>query len=60
VKASQQVNNGLMTIRSIPLVVTKEKLKKAHLPQAFEVRGEVILPATAFAKMNEDRVAQGQ
>jgi DNA ligase (NAD+) len=55
----EDVTTNVRTIRSIPLVVSREKLKKAHLPQSFEVRGEVILPAAAFAKMNEDRVAQG-
>jgi DNA ligase (NAD+) len=55
----EDVTTNVRTIRSIPLVVSKEKLKKAHLPQSFEVRGEVILPEAAFAKMNEDRVAQG-
>jgi DNA ligase (NAD+) len=30
------------------------------LPQAFEVRGEVVLPQKAFQKMNEERVAAGQ
>jgi DNA ligase (NAD+) len=55
----EDVTTNVRTIRSIPLVVSKEKLKKAHLPQSFEVRGEVILPEAAFAKMNEDRLAQG-
>ena len=55
----EDVTSNVRTIRSIPLSVSKEKLKAAGLPQAFEVRGEVVLPQAAFVKMNEDRVAQG-
>ena len=29
------------------------------MPQAFEVRGEVVLPQKAFAQMNAERVAAG-
>jgi len=53
------VTSNVRTIRSVPLSISAEALKKAHLPQTFEVRGEVVLPNAAFAKMNEDRVAAG-
>jgi DNA ligase (NAD+) len=55
----EDVTTNVRTIRSVPLSVTAKKLDGAHLPQAFEVRGEVVLPQAAFVKMNEDRVAQG-
>ncbi len=55
----EDVTSNVRTIRSIPLSISAEKLKAAHLPQSFEVRGEVVLPQAAFVKMNEDRVAQG-
>ncbi len=55
----EDVTSNVRTIRSIPLSISAEKLKAAHLPQSFEVRGEVVLPQAAFEKMNEDRVAQG-
>src|ERR1700761_576881 len=55
----EDVTTNVRTIRSIPLHISKEKLKSAHLPQAFEVRGEVILPQKAFEQMNEERVAAG-
>src|ERR1700677_1874428 len=55
----EDVTSNVRTIRSVPLSVSATKLKAAHLPTTFEVRGEVILPQTAFIKMNEDRVAQG-
>jgi DNA ligase (NAD+) len=47
------------TIRSVPLSVSSAKLKTARLPQSFEVRGEVVLPHAAFAKMNKEREAAG-
>ncbi|MCU1322625.1 MAG: ligase, NAD-dependent [Acidobacteriaceae bacterium] len=55
----EDVTTNVRTIRSIPLSITAEKLKAAHLPQTFEVRGEVVLPHAAFVKMNAEREAQG-
>jgi len=53
------VTGNVRTIRSVPLSVSAAKLKAAGLPQEFEVRGEVVLPQTAFVKMNEEREAAG-
>jgi DNA ligase (NAD+) len=55
----EDVTSNVRTIRSVPLRVAAAKLKAARLPASFEVRGEVVLPQTAFEKMNEQRVAQG-
>jgi DNA ligase (NAD+) len=55
----EDVTTNVRTIRSVPLHVSAAKLKVAGLPQQFEVRGEVVLPQSAFAKMNEERVAAG-
>ena len=55
----EDVTTNVRTIRSIPLHISKAKLKSADLPQAFEVRGEVILPQRSFEQMNEERVAAG-
>jgi len=55
----EDVTSNVRTIRSVPLRVAPGKLKIAKLPASFEVRGEVVLPQTAFLKMNQDRVAQG-
>jgi DNA ligase (NAD+) len=55
----EDVTSNVRTIRSVPLRVAAGKLKAAHLPPDFEVRGEVVLPQTAFVKMNVQRVAQG-
>jgi DNA ligase (NAD+) len=54
----EDVTGNLRTIRSIPLSISAAALKKAGLPTAFEVRGEVIMPLAAFRRMNEEREAQ--
>jgi DNA ligase (NAD+) len=56
----EDVTSNVRTIRSVPLSVSAAKLKTAGLPQKFEVRGEVVLPQSAFVKMNEEREANGQ
>jgi DNA ligase (NAD+) len=55
----EDVTGNVRTIRSVPLSVAKKKLESAKMPADFEVRGEVVMPFTAFAKMNEEREAQG-
>src|SRR5882757_2817425 len=55
----EDVTSNVRTIRSVPLSVSAAKLKAAGLPQSFEVRGEVVLPQSAFEKMNEEREAAG-
>ncbi|WP_183768530.1 NAD-dependent DNA ligase LigA [Tunturibacter empetritectus] len=56
----EDVTSNVRTIRSVPLSISASKLKAAGLPQSFEVRGEVVLPQAAFAKLNEEREAAGQ
>jgi len=56
----EDVTSNVRTIRSIPLSLSGAKLKAAGLPQEFEVRGEVVMPQSAFEKMNRERVAAGQ
>lgn len=56
----EDVTSNVRTIRSVPLSVSATKLKTAGLPQNFEVRGEVVLPQSAFVKLNEEREANGQ
>ena len=55
----EEVTTNVRTIRSVPLSVPAAKLKAAGLPAKFEVRGEVVMPQTAFVKMNEEREAAG-
>ncbi len=56
----EDVTTNVRTIRSVPLHISAARLADAGLPQAFEVRGEVVLPGKAFEKMNAEREAAGQ
>ena len=55
----EDVTLNVRTVRSVPLSVAKDKLKKAGIPADFEVRGEMLMPVAAFRKMNEERERQG-
>ena len=55
----EDVTGNVRTIRSVPLVIAPERLRKAGLPEQFEVRGEVVMPISGFLKMNEEREAAG-
>lgn len=49
-----EVTTNIKTIRSIPL-----KLQGDHPPK-FEIRGEIVLPLDGFARMNEERITNGE
>ena len=52
----EDVTSNIRTIRSVPLTISADRLKKAGLPHAFEVRGEVVMPLQlAFLRLNEER-----
>jgi DNA ligase (NAD+) len=55
----EDVTLNVRTVRSIPLSIPKEKLKKARMPVDFEVRGELLMPTAAFKKLNEERERNG-
>jgi DNA ligase (NAD+) len=55
----EDVTANVRTVRSIPLVIAKDRLKKAGMPDDFEVRGEMLMPIAAFRKLNEERKRQG-
>jgi DNA ligase (NAD+) len=55
----EDVTLNVRTVRSVPLSIPKEKLKKAGIPADFEVRGELLMPLAAFRKVNEERERQG-
>jgi DNA ligase (NAD+) len=48
------VTANIKTIRSVPLKL------KGEFPQRFDIRGEIILPFDGFAKMNEERIEEGE
>ncbi|MGE5448134.1 MAG: NAD-dependent DNA ligase LigA [Bacteroidales bacterium] len=49
------VTDNVRTIRSIPL-----KLKGNGYPEEFEIRGEILLPFSVFAQINEERIEEGE
>src|SRR5712671_454450 len=55
----EDVTLNVRTVRSVPLSIPKEKLKKAGMPVDFEVRGELLMPLSSFKKMNEERETKG-
>lgn len=55
----EDVTLNVRTVRSVPLSISKEKLKKAGIPADFEVRGELLMPLAAFKRMNEERESKG-
>ncbi len=58
-QTGEDVTSNIRTIRSVPLTINSAKLQSAHLPQAFEVRGEVVMPEAAFLRLNEEKEQQG-
>jgi DNA ligase (NAD+) len=55
----EDVTLNVRTVRSIPLLIPAEKLKKAAIPADFEVRGELLMPTASFKKINEEREREG-
>jgi len=55
----EDVTLNVRTVRSIPLLIPAEKLKKAGIPRDFEVRGELLMPTASFKKINEERERDG-
>ena len=45
------------TLRTVPLSIPPPALAAAGVPEAFEVRGEVVMPKAAFARLNEGQRA---
>ncbi|MGH9813965.1 MAG: NAD-dependent DNA ligase LigA, partial [Candidatus Acidiferrales bacterium] len=56
----EDVTPNVKTIRSLPLRVAADRVKKAKLPADFEVRGEVVMTRTAFQAMNRDQQERGE
>ncbi len=51
----EDVIANVRTIKTVPL-----QLRASGWPDVLEVRGEVLFPKAAFAKVNEERVARGE
>jgi DNA ligase (NAD+) len=48
------VTANIRTIRSVPLKL------QGDFPSKFDIRGEIVLPIDGFAKMNEERINNGE
>lgn len=48
------VTSNIKTIRSVPLQL------KGNYPPKFDIRGEIVLPFEGFAKMNQERIENGE
>ena len=54
------VTPNARTLRTVPLSIPRAVLAAARVPDDFEVRGEVVMPRRAFARLNERRLAAGE
>lgn len=55
----EDVTPNVRAIRSVPLRVDSATLKKLRLASDFEVRGEIIMPRSAFEELNRQQEEQG-
>ena len=58
-QTGEDVTSNIRTIRSVPLTIAGSALERFGLPQAFEVRGEAVMPEAAFQRLNEEREQEG-
>jgi len=60
-QVGEDVTSNIRTIRSVPLSVAADRLRKAGLAsgKAFEVRGECVMPEEGFRRLNEEREREG-
>ena len=54
------ITQNARTLGSVPLSIAPDFLAAAGVPADFEVRGEVVMPKLAFARMNERQRAEGE
>src|SRR5262244_3656662 len=55
----EDVTLNVRTVRSVPLSIDLDRLRKAGIPANFEARGELLMPTAAFKKLNEERERNG-
>jgi DNA ligase (NAD+) len=54
-QTGEDVTSNIRTIRSVPLSIPTALLQRVKVPEALEVRGEVVMPEAAFQRLNEER-----
>src|SRR5258705_1270959 len=55
----EDVTPNARTVRSIPLRIDKETLKKTKIPASFEVRGEIVMTRKFFEALNRNQEETG-
>jgi DNA ligase (NAD+) len=58
-RTGEDVTLNAKTIRSVPLWIDGGVLKKAKLPETFEVRGEIMMPRKSFEELNRQQELSG-
>ena len=58
-RTGEDVTLNVKTIRSVPLSLDPAALKKARLPETFEVRGEIMMPRKSFEELNRQQELSG-
>jgi len=56
----EDVTQNIRTIKSVPLRLQHPEHNKSKIPRLLEVRGEVIIPRTGFARLNQERDEAGE
>ncbi|MYB16589.1 MAG: NAD-dependent DNA ligase LigA [Chloroflexi bacterium] len=57
--SGEVITPNARTLRSLPLTVDRRLLSDSGIDRGFEVRGEVVMPKTAFATLNRRQAAEG-
>jgi DNA ligase (NAD+) len=60
-QTGEDVTSNIRTIRSVPLAIPANLLQKVRSlqGQGIEIRGEVVMPESAFLRLNEERERDG-
>ena len=56
----EDVTQNIRTIKSVPLRLRRPEHNKSKIPRLLEVRGEVIIPRSGFARLNQERDEAGE
>lgn len=59
-ETGEVITPNARTLRTVPLSISPSDLTEAGVPEDFEVRGEVVMPKAAFARLNERQHTAGR
>ena len=57
--SGEVITPNARTLRSLPLAVDPNRLSESGIGSDFEVRGEVVMPKSAFAELNRRQATEG-